>query len=225
MTRVEARRMGLSVGLSVALYGISFGALSTTAGLSVAQTQVLSLAMFTGGSQFALVGVLGAGGSGPSAITAATLLGLRNTFYGLRVARFLHVHGLRRVAAAHLTIDESAAVGTAQADEPSQRYGFWLTGLTVFVGWNLMTLVGALAGDAMGDPKRFGLDAAASAAFLGLLWPRLAAAPARVTALIAAAIALGTAPILRPGIPVVVSMVAAIVVALRPLPDRVGSGR
>ena len=206
--------MAVSVGASVSLYGISFGALSTAAGLNLAQTQVLSLVMFTGGSQYALVGVLGAGGSGASAITAATLLGVRNTFYGLRCARFLHVHGLRRLAAAHLTIDESTAVGTAQADEAGQQQGFWLTGLIVLVGWNLMTLVGAVAGDALGDPKRWGLDAAASAAFLGLLWPRLHAAPARVTALIGAAIALGTVPFLRPGIPVILSLVAAIVVAV-----------
>lgn len=212
---MQARRAALTVGLATGLYGISFGALATASGLSVLQTQVMSLVMFTGGSQFALAGVLGAGGSGASAITAATLLGVRNTFYALRTARFLDARGLKRIAAAHLTIDESTAVGTAQAEVPDQRFGFWLTGATVFAGWNVMTLVGALAGNALGDPKSWGLDAVASAAFLCLLWPRLVAAPARVTAALGAAIALATTPHLRPGIPVIASVVAALLVAWR----------
>ncbi|MEI2706217.1 MAG: AzlC family ABC transporter permease [Ilumatobacteraceae bacterium] len=213
--RLQARRAGLTVGLATGLYGISFGALATASGLSVLQAQVLSLLMFTGGSQFALVGVLGAGGSGASAITTATLLGVRNTFYALRTAQFLNVSGLRRAAAAHITIDESTAVATAQVDVADQRYGFWLTGLTVFVGWNLMTLAGALAGNALGDPASWGLDAVASAAFLGLLWPRLVAAPARVTAALGAAIAIGLAPHVRPGLPVIAALAGAIVVAWR----------
>src|SRR5690606_35712845 len=51
--------------------------------------------------------------------------------------------------------------------------GFWAAGLGVFVLWNVFTLVGAVLGDALGDPRRWGLDGAAVAAFLGLLWPRL----------------------------------------------------
>lgn len=213
--RLQARRAGLTVGIATSMYAVSFGALATASGLSVLQAQVLSLLMFTGGSQFALVGVLGAGGSGGSAVTTATLLAVRNTFYALRTAQFLDVRGLKRVAAAHITIDESAAVATAQAEVQDQRLGFWVTGTTVFVGWNLMTLVGALAGNALGDPKTWGLDAVASAAFLGLLWPRLAAAPGRMTAILAAAIAIGTAPHVRPGVPVIASGLAAIAVAWR----------
>jgi predicted branched-subunit amino acid permease len=173
-------RQALSVGVATGAYGISFGALGVAAGLTVAQACVLSLVMFTGGSQFAFVGVVGAGGSGGAAIATAALLGARNGFYGLQMARVLRPRGWRRVATAQVTIDESTAVGSGQAavrpDRPDlARTGFWATALAVFALWNAATLLGAIVGDTLGDPRRYGLDAAAAAAFLALLWPRLAA--------------------------------------------------
>jgi len=211
--RASAKRQALSVGLATGLYGISFGALATTSGLSIIQAQILSLVLFSGGSQFAVVGVLGAGGSAASAIATSSLLGARNTFYALRMAQILDVRGWRRLGAAHLTIDESTAVGTAQGSVMAQRLGFWLTGVTIFAGWNLMTLAGSVAGNSLGDPKRWGLDAAASAAFLALLWPRLTARPAQVLAAAAVVIALSTSPFLTSGVPVILTIIAAFAVA------------
>ncbi|WP_166671330.1 AzlC family ABC transporter permease [Cryobacterium psychrophilum] len=157
-----ARRSGLAVGLATAAYGISFGALSVAAGLSIAQTCFLSIVMFSGGSQFALVGVLATGGaaSGPAAIAGAALLGVRNGIYGIRTSPMIGRGWWKRTAAAWLTIDESTAVGLAQPTPRSRRTGFWVTGLAVFIGWNLTTLLGALIGDAMGDTRAYGLDAA-----------------------------------------------------------------
>ena len=170
-------RQSLSVGVATGAYGMSFGALSTAAGLSLLQTQALSLLLFSGGSQFAFVGLVAGGmGGAPAAIATSTLLGVRNGLYGLQVAQLLQVSGLRRAVAAHLTIDESTAVGVAQPEERAGRLGFWATGVAVFALWNLMTLVGAVMGDALGDPRTYGLDAAAAAAFCGLLWPRLKSA-------------------------------------------------
>ncbi|NHA69025.1 AzlC family ABC transporter permease [Phycicoccus flavus] len=214
--RREVVRQGLWVGLATGAYGISFGALSVAAGLSVAQTQVLSLLLFSGGSQFAVVGVLGAGGSPVAAVATSTLLGVRNGLYALRTSRFLGVDGVRRLLAAHVTIDESTAVGTAQAEGPAQRLGFWVTGLTVFSGWNLMTLAGALVGNALGDPRTYGLDAAAAAAFAALLWPRLRDGDAAATAVLAVAVALLASPVLPAGLPVVLAGLAAVAVGLRP---------
>lgn len=168
-----AVRMGLSIALATGLYGISFGALSVAAGLSLWQTQVLSLLMFTGGSQFAFIGVIAGGGTGAAALGAATLLGVRNAVYGMQLQRLLAPHGWQRAVMAQLTIDESTATALAQETAEEQRRGFWSAGLGVFVLWNAFTLLGALLGDALGDPRRFGLDGAAVAAFLGLLWPRL----------------------------------------------------
>ena len=102
-------RQAWSVGIATGAYGISFGALGVASGLDVWQTCALSLLMFTGGSQFAFVGVIGAGGTGVAAIATATLLGVRNGLYGLQVSEFLHDRGWQRGVAAHLTIDESTA--------------------------------------------------------------------------------------------------------------------
>ncbi|MGL4744910.1 MAG: AzlC family ABC transporter permease [Dermatophilaceae bacterium] len=214
--RGEVTRQALSVGAATSAYGISFGALSVASGLDVWQTQALSLLLFSGGSQFALVGVLGAGGSGAAAVATSTLLGVRNGLYALQTSRFLGVRGLRRCGAAQLTIDESTAVGVAQPEEPLQRRGFWLTGIAVFAGWNLMTLVGALLGAAVGDPRSLGLDAAAAAAFAALLWPRLRGRDAAATAALAAVVALLASPAMPAGVPVILAAVAAVAVGLRP---------
>ena len=216
-----AVRDGLAVGVATAVYGISFGALAVAAGLDIWQTCFLSLVMFTGGSQFALVGVLASGGvaAGGSAIATAAMLGIRNVIYGMRMRPILgeptageQAPVWRRVAAAWVTIDESTAVALAQSTDRSARMGFWVTGVVIFVGWNLTTLAGALIGDAMGDTTAWGLDAAAAAAFLGLLWPRLRRVQAGAVAVGAAVVATLTTPVLMPGLPVLVAALVAVVV-------------
>ena len=210
--RRQVLRQAASVGIATGAYGVSFGALSVASGLDVLQTQALSLLLFSGGSQFAFVGLVAGGMQGaPAAIATSTLLGVRNGLYGLQVARLLDVRGLRRLAAAQLTIDESTAVGVAQPEQRAGRLGFWATGVAVFVLWNLMTLVGALIGDAVGDPRTYGLDAAAAAAFCGLLWPRLKSADAFAIAALAALVAVLLAPAAPAGMPVLVAALAALV--------------
>ena len=164
-----AVRMGLSIAAAVGVYGISFGALGVAAGLTAWQTCALSLLMFTGGSQFAFIGVIAGGGTGLAAWSAATLLGVRNGVYAMQLKALLRPHGLVMPLMAHLTIDESMATAAAQEDPAEEKRGFWTAGVGVFVLWNTFTFIGALAGDAIGDPRRFGLDGAAVAAFLGLL--------------------------------------------------------
>ena len=208
------RRQAWSVGIATGAYGVSFGAVSIAAGLNVWQTVALSALMFTGGSQFALVGVVAAGGSGVAAVATSTLLGIRNGLYALQLARILQVRRLRRLAAAHLTIDESTAVAIGQTERQAMRRGFWLTGLLVFAGWNLTTLAGALLGNAIGDPKVYGFDAAAAAAFCALLWPRLKTVEAGATAALAALLTVVLVPLVPAGVPVLVAALAAVVVGL-----------
>jgi predicted branched-subunit amino acid permease len=208
--------MSIGVGLATGLYGISFGALSTVAGLDVWQTQVLSLLMFSGGSQFAFIGVIAAGGpaAAGAAIVSAWLLGVRNGFYAIRMNSVLQALGIKRFVAAQLTIDESTGVSTSQDQLADQRKGFWITGAAVFVFWNLMTLLGAVLGNALGDPRAWGLDAAAAAAFLALLWPRLKQRQALAVAASAFFIAVVTTPSLPAGIPVIIAGVVALIVGL-----------
>ncbi len=206
--------MGLGVSLAVSMYGVSFGALSVASGLDVWQTQVLSLLMFSGGSQFAVIGLVAAGASGFSAIASAALLGVRNTLYAVTVAPTVGGGFWRRIVAGHWTIDESTAVSIAQDDVRHKRLGFWITGAGIFAGWNLMTFVGAILGDALGDVRAYGLDAAAAAAFLGLLWPRLSGRDPIAIAVVAAVVTAWALPSLPPGVPVLVAAAVGLVAGL-----------
>ena len=207
-------RVGLSIAVATGLYGVSFGALSVASGLDVWQTQLLSLLLFSGGSQFAFIGVIAGGGTPVAAASAAALLGIRNAVYGMQMNVLLQPRGWRRLAAAHVTIDESLATSTGQTDPVEQKRGFWVAGVGIFVLWNLFTLVGALAGDALGDPKQWGLDGAAVAAFLALLWPRLKDRRNVVVAVLAAAVALSMVPIAPPGVPVLAAGGVALLVGV-----------
>ena len=211
-----AIRAALGVGLAVSAYGVSFGALAVASGLDIWQTCVLSLFMFSGGSQFALIGVLASGGvaAGPAAIAGATLLGVRNALYSMRMSPIVGGPWWRRLVAAQWTIDESTAVATAQPTLRGQRAGFWVTGAVIYVGWNLTTLLGALLGDLVGDVRQYGLDAAAAAAFLGLLWPRLTARQPIVVAIAAGVVATALIPVLPPGLPVLAAAAVAVVVGI-----------
>lgn len=215
------RRTGFSIGLATGLYGISFGALATASGLDVWQAMVLSAVMFTGGSQFAFVGVVGGGGSALGAALASLLLGIRNTLYGLILAPSLPRGGARGAARAQLTIDESAALAATGTTEAERRAGFWSAGVWVYVFWNLFTLAGALAGQHIADPAAWGLDAAAAGAFIALLWPRLRSGDAVAIAVAAAFVALLTTPVLPAGLPVLAAALVAVVAGL--LPSRRGA--
>jgi predicted branched-subunit amino acid permease len=188
-----------------------------SAGFSVLQTSVLSLLMFTGASQFALVGLVGAGGSPLAGIATAALLGTRNGLYGLRLATLLRAHRLRRFVAAHFVIDETTAMAIGQDTEAAGRLGFWATGLLLFTCWNAGTLVGAVGARALANPRALGLDAAVPAAFIALLAPRLRGGEPRAIALAAAIVAVASVPVVPIGIPVLLAgLVAVLAGALLP---------
>jgi len=201
-------RDALGIGIASGAYAISFGAISTAAGLSLLQTCALSVLMFTGASQFALVGVVGAGGSVWAGAAAAALLGSRNALYGLRLSSLLRVSGLRRIVASHFVIDETTAMAIARDDPALGRFAFWSTGLALFTLWNLGTLAGALATHALSNPKVLGLDAAPPAAFLALLAPRLRAREPLAIAIAAAVLAIAVLPFVPAGVPLLVVAVA-----------------
>ena len=207
----QVDRTALSVAFTVGLYGAAFGAAGVTAGFSILQTCLLSILLFSGASQFAVVGIMGAGGAAISAIATATLLGFRNTLYGLQMAPILKVKGFKRVLAAQITIDESTAVATLQENDEDRKRGFYLTGIGVYLFWNLFTFLGAMGASAIGDPSVWGLDAAVPAAFLGLIWPRLKNKVQFLVSAIAIAWALLLTPVTPAGIPIITTVVLAIV--------------
>ena len=208
-------RTALSVAFTVGLYGAAFGAAGVTAGFSILQTCLLSILLFSGASQFAVVGIMGAGGSAISAIATATLLGFRNALYGLQMAPILKVRGLKRVLAAQITIDESTAVSTLQENDEDRKRGFYLTGIGVYIFWNLFTYLGALGASAIGDPSVWGLDAAVPAAFCGLIWPRLKNKTQFLVSAIAIAWALLLTPIAPAGIPIITTVLLAVIFGVK----------
>ncbi len=210
-----AKSQGIQVALAVSVSGISFGALAVVSGFSLWQTMVLSLVMFSGASQFAVIGIMGTAGMAawmPAVFTAA-LLGLRNGLYGLRMSPIIGPGVAKRTLAAHWTVDETTAVGSNQSSVAAGRAGFWTTAVALYLGWNVATLAGALLGDVVGDVRTFGLDAAAAAAFLGLVWPRLREGEPAFVALGAAILTVVFLPIVPAGIPVLIVAVVAIGVA------------
>ena len=211
-----ARAQGVQVALAVSLYGVSFGALAVISGFSVGQTMVLSLLMFSGASQFALIGLIASGGvaAGFAAVASAGLLGIRNGLYALRMSPIVGTGWLKRLVAAQLTVDESTAVGTAQPSLAANKAGFWTTALLLYTGWNLATLAGALLGDVLGDVRTWGLDAAAAAAFLGLVWPRLRGREPIAVAIGAGFVTALLLPALPAGVPILVVAALTILLAL-----------
>lgn len=208
-TRRSVVRNCIGVGIAVGTYGAAFGAASVAAGLSTVQTSLLSLLAFTGGTQFAVVGVIAGGGGAAAALGSGLLLGSRNALYAMRLAPLLQVRGLRRLLAAHGTIDESTAMAIGQREPDLSRLAFWWTFGSVFTVWNLATVLGAAGASAFGDPARFGLDAVIPAAFLALLAPRLRQGRVeRRVALGGAAIAAALIPITPPGVPVLAATAA-----------------
>jgi predicted branched-subunit amino acid permease len=200
----------------VGAYGVAFGAAAVANGFSVLQSCLLSLLTFSGASQFAVIGVMGSGGSALSAIATASLLGSRNGLYGVLMAPILKVRGLKRIVAAHITIDESTGVSLSQEPRGLQAMceGCWLTGFGVFIFWNLFTLAGAIGAKAMGDPSAWGLDAAVPAAFLGLVWPRLKSSTDKSLAIVAAVFAVATTPFLPAGLPIIGTALLAVAAGL-----------
>ena len=211
-------RDALGIGIASGAYAISFGAISTAAGLSLLQTCALSVLMFTGASQFALVGVVGAGGSVWAGAATAALLGSRNALYGVRLSSLLERRGWKRLLAAHFVIDETTAMAIARDSPPDGRFAFWATGVALFTLWNMGTLIGALATHLVPDPKVLGLDAAPPAAFLALLAPWLRAREPMAIALGAGVVALVCLPFVPAGVPLLI--VALLVAAFGVLRSR-----
>lgn len=210
MTSGSIRRDAVAIGFATGLYAVSYGVLAVAAGLTVAQTCVMSLLVFTGASQFAVVGVIGAGGSIAAALAPALLLAARNMLYGLSLVPLLRGRLTTRVMLSHLILDESTAMARAQREPRAAREAFLATGLSVFVFWNVGTLAGALVGEGLDDPRALGLDAMFPAAFLALLAPQLKSQAARLAAVYGAIIAVLLVPVAPAGVPILVASLGAV---------------
>lgn len=196
----------LAIAAAVSAVGASFGAISVATGLPWWLPTVMSVLVFAGGSQFLMVGVLGAGGSPIAAVLGGLVLNARHLPYGMALGEAIGRGRLARLIGSHLLIDESVAFALAQRDPTRARAAYWATGVTLFLTWNTGVVVGVLAGQAIGDPAAFGLDAAFPAGLLALLLPSLRDREVLRPALLGAAIAMAASPFLPAGVPVLLAL-------------------
>jgi 4-azaleucine resistance transporter AzlC len=201
---------GVTLGVAVGIFAVLFGVGAVGAGATIPQTCAMSLLVFTGASQLSAVAVIAGGGSVGSALGGALVLAARNGVFGLTMSRRLEGSVGVKLVAAQITIDESTAMATAQEAPDLQRVAFWVTGISIYIFWNVGTLVGALAGNAI-NPATFGLDAAIPSAFVAMLWPHLRTPLGRRAAAIGAVLCLATTPFLPVGLPILVSSLAILI--------------
>ena len=199
-----------AIAAASAVIGVSFGAIASAAGVPTWAIVTMSLFVFAGGAQFMAVGMI-AVGSPVAAIAGGLLLNARHLPFGLSIADVFRGEGrLRRLAGVHLMVDESVAFSLAQADPRRREAAYWLTGASLFVAWNTGTVLGVLLGAAVGDPMRYGLDAAFPAALIALLLPRLREPIGLRVGLLGAAVAVAATFVLPPGLPVLLALVALV---------------
>jgi predicted branched-subunit amino acid permease len=192
-------------------FGLAFGIACADAGLSTWQASAFSLLVFAGSAQFAAIEVIGDGGSALAAVAAGLLLNLRSLAFGMAMATALSGPWWKRAAWSQFMIDESTAVGSAQTDDRWRRYGYLCAGLTIFATWNVTTFIGAAALSSSGEVlTTWGIDSTIPAAFLALLWPRLADAGQRRTALAGGIVALALVPVAPPGVPILAAAFGAL---------------
>ncbi|MFE0099444.1 AzlC family ABC transporter permease [Streptomyces sp. NPDC059009] len=215
------------VWLADAVVGVSFGAIAVAGGLPVWVPVVMSLLVYAGSAQFSAVGILTAGGGPVAAAATGLLLNSRTAAFSLALADDLGRSWAARLIGAHLITDETAAFVLAQEGRRRRRAAFWISGIGLFVAWNVSVLGGALAGSVLGDTDRFGLDAAFPAVLLALVLPALRGdSRARRAAAVGAVIAVAAAPLLPAGVPVLLALVGLLAARRGPgLPTRRTSSR
>ena len=212
-------RAAAGIGVYAGAFGLTFGAVAAAAGLSVPEVAVMSAVMFTGASQFALVGILAGGGAPLAGVFTALLLGVRNAFYGVPVANIVQPRRSRRIWTAHFVIDETTAMAVAQPTQRGGRFAFWATSGALFSCWNLGSIAGALIGSGI-NTSALGLDAAEPAIFLALLWPQLSRDRGHAVALGAVLLALATAPFVPVGVPIIAAAAFAVLAGWSPVKPR-----
>ncbi|MEU5895926.1 MULTISPECIES: AzlC family ABC transporter permease [Streptomyces] len=214
------------VWLADAVVGVSFGAIAVGGGLPVWVPVLMSLLVYAGSAQFSAVGVLTAGGGPVAAAATGLLLNSRTAAFSLALADDLGRSWTARLIGAHLVTDETAAFVLAQEGRRQRKAAFWISGVGLFVAWNLSVLAGALAGSALGDTDRFGLDAAFPAVLLALVLPALRGdSAARRASAVGAVVAVASAPLLPAGVPVLLALLGLLAARRGPRRPRTASSR
>jgi predicted branched-subunit amino acid permease len=203
------------VALADGVVGISFGAIAVSGGQPTWVPLAMSPTVFAGGAQFAALYILLGGGGAAAAVLAGLVLNARLLPFGFAVADVLDMRWPAKLLGSQMLVDESVAFALTQQDPGRRRAAFLSCGALLFVVWNLGTLLGVLAGRAVGNPDALGLDAASPMVLLALVLPTLRDRRALAAASLGAAIALAGTPFLPGGVPVLLAL-AGLVTVVRP---------
>jgi predicted branched-subunit amino acid permease len=198
------------VALADGVVGASFGAIAASGGLPAWVPLAMSPAVFAGGAQFAALYIALGGGGALAAVVAGLVLNARLLPFGFAVADVLDLPWPARLLGSQLLTDESVAFTLLQRDPVRRRAAFFVCGVLLFVVWNVGTLLGVLAGRAVGNPDALGLDAASPMVLLALVLPALREPRARRAALVGAAVALAATPFLPAGLPVLMALIGLV---------------
>ena len=198
------------IAVAAVTFGVSFGVLAGSAGIDALAATVMSATTFAGSAQFAVASILGASGGIAAAVLAATLLNARYAPISVSVAPLFQGGPLRRLLESQLIVDESWAV-SRRADGRFDHKLLVGAGLVLYVSWVGGTALGALGGEALGDPSDLGLDAAFPALFLALLVPQVQTRRALAAAVLGAAVALLLLPFTPAGVPIIAAAAACLI--------------
>jgi 4-azaleucine resistance transporter AzlC len=203
-------RAGVPFGIAGFLLSVSFGVVAQDAGLSALAAIVMSVIVFAGSAQFAAIAIIGQGGSAGAAIVAAALMNSRFLPMGAAFGPSLPGGPLKRAAQGQAVIDASWALA-ARGDGSFDRWMLFGATAVQYVTWQAGTILGALAGDVLGDPDALGLDAIYPAFFLALLIAEVRSRRAALVAILGAAIAIALVPVAPAGVPILAASAAALV--------------
>ena len=203
------------IAIAAVTFGVSFGVLAGSAGMDALAATVMSATTFAGSAQFAVASILGASGGVAAAVLAATLLNARYAPISVSVAPLFGGGRLRRLLESQLIVDESWAV-SRRADGRFDHKLLVGAGLVLYVSWVGGTAIGAIGGEALGDPADLGLDAAFPALFLALLVPQVRSRRALAAALLGGAVALLLLPFTAAGVPIIAAAAACLIGWRRP---------
>ena len=206
--RDGARRIA-PIAVAAFAFAFSFGVLARPSGIATIEAIVMSATTFAGSAQFAVASILGAGGGIVSAIVAATLLNARYAPISVSLAPIFIGGPLRRLLESQLIVDESWAM-SRRPDGRHDRRLLVGAGLVLYVCWVGGTVLGALAGDALGDPASLGLDAAFPALFLAILVSQVHSRRALAAAVLGGTIAVALIPVAPAGVPIVAATAACL---------------
>jgi branched chain amino acid efflux pump len=196
--------------------GLTFGVVARQAGLEPIEIAAMSLLVFAGASEFAMVKLFSESAPAPVVIATVLFINLRHLLMAASLRPYLMRLSLtRRLAAAFFLTDESFAMATSHFRRGGTSLAYYVTfAVALFILWNLATLAGIALGSSIGEPRRYGIDFAITATFIGIVVLAVRRPADIAVALVAAAIAGALALAGLPTIAVIIAGALAPVLAV-----------